>query len=179
MKRRIMNRKAQVSIEVLAILAILVIGSIIFGVYYLSMARKNIEIAAKLDIGPDLHIENGPDDSGTDVPPEEPPIIPPTPTGELTIEATLNPPGAALVYEDFNVNVEITALPTGYDNNNVGATKILANKGVFETADCNYNGIPILPNVGLVFSSPILIGNVENQSKNIGPIDCNSLGLYF
>jgi hypothetical protein len=174
-KKKKMNKKAQVSIEVLAILAILVIGSIIFGVYYLSMSRKNIEIAARLDIGPDLYVENGPDDPGTDVPPEEPP---PTPTGLLRIEATVDS-GEALVYEDFNINVEITALPTGYTNNNVRVTKISPAKDDGGTQDCNYINTPI-PSGGLEFAegSQIFIGNAQNQSQSIGPIDCSSSGRY-
>ena len=170
MSIRFLNKKAQVSIEVLAILSILVLGSIIFGVYYLSMTRKNIEIANKFDIGPDLYVDNGPVVDGEIIPPEPPP----NPEG-LSISASS--PGNAQINQDFNINVTINSLPTGLSNNTVEVYRIEVKKNTLPTFDCNF-GSTNIPLTGLFLSSPINIGNGIEQFINLQNFSCSQAGAY-
>lgn len=138
-----MNKKAQVSIEVLAILGILVVGAIIFGVYYLSMARKNIDVAAKLDIRPGLHIEDGPDAPGV-------PIVPPYSDIGFTLDLTSS--GNAQINTNFSVLATVNNYSIDSDDNisikNLTVTKY--NGLVYSpSGDCNYGPTQISPGVGL------------------------------
>ena len=162
-----LNKKAQVSIEVLAILSILVLGSIIFGVYYLSMTRKNIEIANKFNIGPDLYVDDGPIVGGT--------VVPPTDSFTLILTG----PGPSLINTDFTITANVNNYDIAPDDNlSIRQITIYKDNGSgYQLNDnCTYNSVSTTNGVLNVDLNMQKMGN--NHTYDLDSFSCSTTGNY-
>lgn len=166
-----LNKKAQVSIEVLAILSILVLGSIIFGVYYLSMTRKNIEVANKFDIGPDLYIDDGPvtNTDGT-----TPPV---SPTDSFTL--VLTGPGPSPINTNFNIAAHVNNYPITSDDNLsiIQITVYKDNGGNYQLNDsCKYDSNSTI--IGVLSVDLKMQKTGDDHNYNLDKFSCSAIGNY-
>lgn len=167
-----LSKKAQISIEVLTILSILVVGAIIFGVYYLSNINTGLGNAPKVEDELTLN---------TSAPSTQPGTVTEvsiTPAGEFSINLELDPDAASLPFTDFGIVVSLNNVIEMDGDMNV--TKIDAKKyndllgNYVISLDCNYDGTPI---EGTLENLDIPIGNNDGAHINL-TFSCSTDGNY-
>ncbi len=171
------RKKAQVSIEVLAVLGILVIGSILFGAYYLNSIYKSqnkaIDLSTVVDdfekqlnpdgignnISPLLTCGNGNVDPGEtcdNCPQDFDPGFCDTIIGFFTITTSLLPNIPSPTNTDFGIYV--------YGNNQTGLTGVVIKKIVVNT------GSPLAESSNCSYNNQVINGTLDNLTL---PLPCS------
>ena len=165
------TKKAQISIEVLTILSILVVGGVIFGVYYLNGVNKEMSGASKLKLTPE-ETDSPSMQPGNEIPTD--PITPSYP-GSFEIDISLNPDEASLPNTNFDIVVTLNGV--SHMDGDINVTQIdVTNKDTGALSlDCNY-GTAQIP--GTLAGLNISIGNVEGASANL-TFSCSTDGNYI
>jgi len=126
------NKKGQISIEFLLVLSILVVGGVLFGVYYLQSIGKNRQEDVSTDV-----LDNLITDFASDVNIQE---LPTNPTGFFSISLNLDPNGPTEENNDFNIIVRAFN-DTEHTSSRITSVYIYDN-GFNSTTECSLNSLP-------------------------------------
>jgi hypothetical protein len=155
----IKNSKAQISIEVLLILGILVIGGILFGIYYLSSVNKKISASSTVD---NIYsYSNMPitQSDGASIP-----------AGPLQINVSV--PDQRPINQLFEVNVRITQTPPGINVNQYIVKKI----EIFDFSSGATSNVCVLD--GNYPSGVYNLSTLFANSNQIFNFSCSNLGNF-
>lgn len=167
-----MFKKGQISIEVLTILSILVVGGVIFGVYYLNGVNKEMSDASKLKLTPE-ETDSPSMQPGNETPTD--PIQPPYTPGEFTIDLSLDSNGPSLPNTYFEIVVTLNNVVDMDGDMNVTEIKVNNKDTGFPSSDCNYNSMQITS--GTLSGLDIPIGDRDNEYVNL-TFSCSTDGNY-